>query len=341
MPSIKGAPNRLALRAPSSQRDSGSLPLFGSPPGSDLGPNPRAGQAEPPDTILFDSMSASLATSEGRSPHDRITVITPTSGWVAPRFRETWEHRDLAWFFAMRDIKVKYAQTALGAAWTVFQPIGLTLVFTFAFRRLGHVTTGEIPYPLFVLSGLVFWTFFSRVVSAGSDSLAANAALLTKTSCPRLLMPFFPILSALFDFCITLLLVLVLAVHYGVYPTWRITLLPGFMLLGCGLSLGITLTLSAVNVRYRDVRNALPFVLQSLLFLSPIAYPLTRLGQHWQHLLSLNPLVGIINGFRWSLLAASPPTLSSVAIAIGISIALLLIGLAYFSRVERVFADVA
>jgi lipopolysaccharide transport system permease protein len=286
-------------------------------------------------------MSISLATSDGRSPHDTVTVISPTSGWVAPRLRETWEHRDLAWFFALRDIKVKYAQTALGALWTVFQPIALMLVFSFAFRKLGHVTTGSIPYPLFVLSGLVFWTFFSRVVALGSDSLVANAPLLTKTSCPRLLMPFFPILSALFDFGVTLVLVLVLAAGYGDYPTWRIVLLPVFLLIGCALSLGITLTLSAVNVRYRDVRNALPFVLQALLFLSPIAYTLDRLGPRWEHVLSLNPLVGVINGFRWSLLAASPPSATSIVLAIGISLALLFVGLAYFSRVERVFADVA
>jgi lipopolysaccharide transport system permease protein len=284
-------------------------------------------------------MSASLP--ELRDPHASVTVIMPTTGWVAPRLREAWEHRDLAWFFALRDLKVKYAQTALGALWTIFQPIALTLVFTLAFRKLGNVKTGDIPYPLFVLSGLVFWTFFSRVVSLGSDSLVANAPLLTKTSCPRLLMPFFPILSALFDFGITLLLVLVLATGYGVYPTWRMLLLPVFLLIGCALSLGMTLTLSAVNVRYRDVRNALPFLLQALLFLSPIAYPLTRLGPRWERILSLNPLVGIINGFRWSLLAATPPTFSSIAIASAISTVLLIFGLAYFSRVERVFADVA
>jgi lipopolysaccharide transport system permease protein len=270
-----------------------------------------------------------------------LTVIRPAVGWARPRIREAWQRRELLLFFAVRDIKVRYAQTALGAVWTVAQPIGLMLIFTFAFRKIARVSTEEVPYPLFVFSALALWTFFSRSVVLSSDSLVANSALLTKTSAPRLLMPVFPIVSGLFDFAVNFVLLLGFAAAYGELPTWRVVFVPVVLAGGCVLALGLGLLLSAVNVRYRDVRQALPFSVQLLLFLSPIAYPLSQLGEPWSTVLAINPLVGLIDAFRWSVVGTAAPGATELLFAICVPLALLVAGAIYFTRVERVFADVA
>jgi lipopolysaccharide transport system permease protein len=271
-----------------------------------------------------------------------VVVIEPSSGWVLPDLKQSWRRRELVYFFALRDIKVKYAQTKLGWLWTIVQPIGIMLVFTLAFQKLGHIATQGVPYPVFVFAGLTFWLFFSRAVANGADSLVANSNILTKTACPRLLIPIAGLLSGLFDLGVTfgLLLVFDTAV-YQFYPTWRIALVPLVVLLGVTLALGLTLILSAVNVRHRDVRNAVPLALQLWLFLSPIAYPLTPLGRPWTTLFALNPLVGIVKGFRWCVAATPPPSGFEVAFSVSVTLTLLLVGMAYFGRAERLFADVA
>lgn len=286
-------------------------------------------------------MNTTVTERPGDGAHQHLTIIRPESGWSMPKFRDAWRRRELLLFFAQRDVKVRYAQTAFGFLWTVVQPIGLTLVFTFAFQKVASIETGSVPYPLFVFSALAFWSFFSRSVLQGADSMASNSALLTKTAAPRLLMPVFPIASALFDFAIMLVLTVGLAGLYGVAPTWRLVLVPVVVVGGALFALGLSLTLSAINVRYRDVRQALPFGIQVLLFLSPIAYPLESLGQPLTTLLAANPLVALIEGMRWCVLATPPPSGVEIGLAACVTAPLLLFGLAYFSRAERVFADVA
>lgn len=279
---------------------------------------------------------ATTTTQSRVPPPASPLVIEPSSGWAIPKLAELWQYRELLYFLTWRDIKVRYSQTVLGGAWAIFQPLMLMLVFTFAFRRLAKIETGSLPYPVFALAGLVFWTFFSKAVTQGSDSLVANAQLLTKVYCPRLLIPVAAVLSGLVDLCLSLAFFLVFAAVYGYEPSWRLVVLPAALLIGLVLAVGASLLLSAINVRYRDVRQALPFLVQLLLFLSPIAYPITS------ELLSvMNPLVGIIELFRWSLVGAGGPSPLDVGAAVAVASGVMIIGAAYFSRVERVFADVA
>jgi lipopolysaccharide transport system permease protein len=277
-----------------------------------------------------------------RPPVAPVTVIRPSTGWATPRVAEAWAERELLYYFVARDVKVRYAQTLLGAFWAFFQPIGMMLVFTLAFQKLGRVSAEGVPYPIFVFTGLTFWTFFSRAIMVGADSLVANAPLLTKSPLPRLLLPLASIFSALFDFLITFSIMIVIAGLYGRYPTWRYALAPVVMVVGITLAIGLTLLLCAVNVRYRDVRNILPTFVQVMLFASPVLYSLTTLGPHWSHVLdALNPVVGIVQGFRWSIIGTGPPSHVAIVSSLAFSAVLLAAGLAYFGRVERLFADVA
>jgi lipopolysaccharide transport system permease protein len=268
-----------------------------------------------------------------------VTVIEPAKGWGIPRLRDLWERRELLLYFFARDVKVRYAQTAFGAVWAFFQPIGMMLVFTFAFHKLGHVYTEQIPYPVYAFVGLTFWTFFSRAVLSGSDSLAANATILTKTALPRVLLPTAAVLSALFDFIVTFVLMLIFVAFFGYYPTWRLAFVPVCMVVGITLALGAALLLSAINVRYRDVRNVLPLFVQLLLFATPIVYTLSTLGVTWNAVLSVNPLVGIVQGFRWSVVGSGPPAHVAIESSLAGTAIILAVGLVYFARAERMFAD--
>ena len=255
-------------------------------------------------------------------------------GYVLPDFGELWQYRELVYFLSWRDLKVRYAQTVLGAAWTLIQPVALMLVFTYAFSRLGNVQTGGVPYPVFALAGITFWTFFARAVTQGSDSLVENAPLLTKIYCPRLLIPLSSVVSALVDLALSLVLLIVVASIYDFYPTWRLVLLVPVVLVGFLLAAGVTFLFSAINVRFRDIRQGLPFLVMLGLFISPVAYPLDN------PLFALNPLVGIIDAFRWCFLGTSVSALSLV-LAGGITTVILVVGTSHFSRAERTFADVA
>ncbi|MFN8202234.1 MAG: ABC transporter permease [Solirubrobacteraceae bacterium] len=270
-----------------------------------------------------------------------VTTIRATSGRPWPRIEEAWKNRELLYFLALRDIKVRYAQTILGWLWTVVQPLGMTLVFTLAFSKIGNVQTEGVPYPVFALIGLSFWTFFQRGVSTSADSLVTNAALLTKTSCPRLLMPASAIASALFDLLIALVVMLVVVFAWGEQISWRLLVMPAIVLWGIALATGLGVLLAAINVHHRDVRNALPFALQLLLFLSPIAYSIGTLGNSGVTLLALNPLVGLVEAFRWSVIATPAPQTFPLVYSIVLSVVLLGAALVYFSRVAREFADVA
>jgi lipopolysaccharide transport system permease protein len=217
----------------------------------------------------------------------------------------------------------------------------MMLVFTLAFRKLGRVETQGAPYPVFVFAGLTLWLFFSRAVSSGADSLVTNAQLLTKTSCPRLLMPVASILSAFVDFVMTFVLLIIFEFLYGKTPTWRIVFVLVALLIAMALAFGMSLVLSAINVEHRDIRALLPLFLQFLLFVSPIAYSLERLGPKWQILVAVNPLVGIVTLFRWAVLATPGPTTTQLALSCSVAVAMVAVGLVYFARIERMFADVA
>ena len=278
--------------------------------------------------------SASPESAVARVAPGPKIVIRQREGYVLPDFSELWHYRELVYFLAWRDVKVRYAQTVLGVAWTLIQPVALMIVFTYAFHRLGDVQTEGIPYPVFALAGLTFWTFFSRGVTQVSDSLVENAPLLTKIYCPRMLIPISTIVSALVDLVLSLAFFIGFAALYGYFPTWRLALLVPVLALGLTLAAGVTFLFSAINVRFRDIRQGLPFLVMLWLFLSPVAYPLDN------PLFALNPLVGIIDAFRWCLLDTSVSALSLV-LAVGITLSILVVGTSYFSRAERTFADVA
>jgi lipopolysaccharide transport system permease protein len=266
-------------------------------------------------------------------------VIRPTSGRLPPRLNELWRYRELFAFLVWRDIKVRYAQTSLGAAWMIFQPLALMLVYTFAFSHLAKVSIPGVPYPVFALAGLTVWIFVSRGVMLGAESLLTNMPLVTKTSCPRILIPLAAVVSCVVDFVVALVLFFVIAAAYGRYPTWRVAFVPPLLVVAFVLTVGLSLFLSATNVRYRDVAQALPFMVQLWFFLSPVAYMLQTPGHTWETVVqAINPLVGLIIAFRWALLATPPPH-GLLAASVLVSLILLAFGIRRFAAAERTLAD--
>jgi lipopolysaccharide transport system permease protein len=266
-------------------------------------------------------------------------VIRPTHGPVPPRLGELWRFRELFGYLVWRDLKVRYAQTVLGAIWTIFQPLAMMGVYTYAFTQLARINTGSTPYVLFALSGLSVWTFVSRAVFQGTTSLVNEIALVTKTPSPRILIPLAAVVSMFVDFLITLALFLVFDAGYGRFPDWRFVFVVPLVALTFVLAFGVSLLLSALNVRYRDVGQALPFVIQLWFFLSPVAFPLLTPPHSWEtYVQALNPLVGIVLAFRWALLGTSAPH-GLFVVAVVVTFAVLAAGIAYFARADRTIAD--
>ena len=267
------------------------------------------------------------------------TIIRASRRRVPARPRELWTHRELFYFLVWRDVKVRYAQTALGAAWMIFQPLAMMLVYTFAFSHIAKITAVDVPYPLFALSGLTLWIFVSRGLFMGAESLVVNAPILTKTSAPRVIITLAAVVSVLIDFVIALGVFLLISGIYGVAPSWRFAFVPLLLLVAFALTLGLSMLLASTNVRYRDVGQALPFLIQLWFFLSPVAYLLQTPGHSWETIVqALNPLVGLILAFRWALLDTPPPH-GLLAVSIAISFALLALGAVHFARSERTLAD--
>jgi ABC-type polysaccharide/polyol phosphate export permease len=263
----------------------------------------------------------------------------PGSGRSARPLTELWRARELVGFFALRDLKARYKQAALGTAWVLVQPIAVVAAFTLVFDRLAGISSEGIPYPLFALTGLVSWTYFSGAVSRASTVLVGDSALITKVYFPRLAAPVGAILPPLVDLGVSLPLVVLFMFHYGVSPTWRVLAVPVWALLLVLSAAGVSLWLSALNVRYRDVQHAIVPLLQLWLFLSPVAYPSTLLSGWRELAFAVNPLTGVIGFGRWSLLGAPWPGWS-LAVSL-LSVAVLLAGgLQYFRRAQRTFADV-
>jgi lipopolysaccharide transport system permease protein len=272
--------------------------------------------------------------------HAQVTVIRPQNRRVAISFSELWNYRELFAFLVWRDIKVRYAQTALGAAWMIFQPLAMMLVYTFAFSHLARVNIPGTPYPLFALSGLTLWIFVSRATVLGSDSLVHNIPIVTKTASPRFLIPLAAVVATCVDFLIALSLFLGIAgAAYGRAPSWHIIFAPFILLVAFLLTLGLSFGLSATNVRYRDVGQALPFLVQLWFFLSPVAYLLQTPGHSWETVIqAVNPLVGLILAFRWCLLDAPAPH-GLLVVAVIVSLVIFILGVLRFSRVESTLAD--
>jgi lipopolysaccharide transport system permease protein len=284
---------------------------------------------------------ATLDATGSPSTTRPVSVIRPTKGLSLEKLRQAWRQRELLYFFAVRDIKVRYAQTVFGAAWTIVQPLALMLVFTVAFQKVGRIQTAGVPYPVFALAGLTIWTFFTRSLLQGSESLVANVQLVTKTAAPRLLIPFSAVTSGLVDLTVSLLFLLAFTAAYGEFSGWELLALPLVLTLAVAFVLAPILVFSALNVRYRDVRHVLPFIVQVWLFLSPVAYPLSLLGEPWETIAALNPMVAIVEGFRWSFVGTDPPSAFAVGAAIAITAVGLVASFAYFVRRERALADVA
>lgn len=268
-----------------------------------------------------------------------ITVIRPTRGPIPPRVSELWSYRELFMFLVARDLKVRYAQTVFGAAWTVVQPLAMMGVYTYAFTQLTRANTGSVPYVLFALSGLALWTFVSRALFQGSMSLVSEIALVRKTAAPRILITLAAVVSMFVDFVITLLLFLAFDAAYDRFPNWHFVFVPMLLALAFVLTFGLSLLLSALNVRYRDVSQALPFLIQLWFFLTPVAFPLLTPGHSWETVLQgMNPLVGITLAFRWALLGTPAPH-GLFIIAVITTLVLFVLGVAIFSRADRTMAD--
>lgn len=270
-----------------------------------------------------------------------LFVIQPARGWVGLRLRELWEYRELLYFLTWREVKVRYKQTAIGAAWALIQPLFTMLVFAVVFGRLAKLPSEGVPYPVFALAGLVPWTFFANGLTQSANSLVGNANLVSKVYFPRLAAPIAYILSGLVDLALSFVLLVGLMLIEGVHPTVHVLWLPAFLLLAIITSLGAGLWLSALNVEYRDVRYAVTFLVQFWMYATPVAYSASMVKtEPWRSLYGLNPMVGVVEGFRWSLLGTSNPPGMMLAFSVLVSVLLLIGGAYYFRRMERNFADV-
>ncbi|MCZ7663053.1 MAG: ABC transporter permease [Thermoleophilia bacterium] len=273
-------------------------------------------------------------------PPIRVTRVRPTTGRAALNLRDLWEYRELLYFLAWRDIKVRYKQTAFGVAWAVLQPVFTMLIFSLFFGRLAGISSEGAPYPVFAFCALVPWTFFAYGLGQSTESLVASQNIITKVYFPRLVVPIATVLSGLVDFLLAFGVLVVMIVAYGLLPTTRLLWLPAFLLLALATSLGVGLWLSALNVQYRDVRYTVPFLTQLWLFATPIAYPSSLLGEPWRTVYGVNPMVGVVEGFRWALLGTQSRPGPMVLVSAAVALALLFSGAVYFRRMERTFADV-
>jgi lipopolysaccharide transport system permease protein len=277
------------------------------------------------------------------SPSDSqfvTTVIRPSRGWVTLNLRDLWEYRELLYFLIWRDIKVRYKQTVLGAAWAIIQPFFTMVVFSLFFGKLAKVPSDNIPYPIFSYAALVPWTFFANGLNQSSTSLVASANLIKKVYFPRLVVPISSVISGVVDFALAFIVLLGMMLYYGVMPTWNVLWLPLLLLLALITALGVGLWLTAMNVQFRDVRYAVPFLVQAWMFATPVAYPSSLLGEPWRTLYGLNPMVGVVEGFRWALLGTETAPGAIILASAVMAVGLLIGGAFYFRRMEETFADV-
>ncbi len=290
-----------------------------------------------PESAISDSP---LALSSSPSVALPTLRIEPSKGWVPLKLNELWEYRELLYFLVWRDIKVRYKQTALGAAWAIIQPFLTMVVFSIFFGSLGKMPSDGIPYPIFAFAALVPWVFFANGLGQSSNSLVGSSHLITKVYFPRLIVPLGAVFSGIVDFLVAFAVLLAMMLYYGLLPSLNILWLPLFVLLALVTSLGVGLWLSALNVEYRDVRYVVPFITQFWLFATPIAYPSSLLHEPWRTIYGLNPMVGVVEGFRWALLRTNSAPGPIIAVSSGAAILILVTGAFYFRRMEKTFADI-
>jgi len=296
-------------------------------------------------TIINQTTEIELQKSFGSTERDLmlpdkpIVVIEPTKGWIPVNLNDLWHYRDLLYILTTRDIKVRYKQTLLGAAWAIIQPLFTMLIFTLFFGRLAGMPSDNIPYPLFAYAGLLPWTFFSNAVTNSGNSLVGNSNLITKVYFPRMIIPMATVGSGLLDFAIAFGLLVILMIYYGVGFSLSILMLPVLVVLTGLLAIGIGMWMSALNVKYRDIRYALPFIIQLGMFATPIIYPASLVPEKWRWLIALNPLTGQIEAYR-SAIFGKPFDWFSLGISALITVAILFYSAIMFKRMEKSFADI-
>ncbi len=291
-------------------------------------------------------------------PQEEVLILRPSQGWSALNLRDLWLYRELVYFLTLRDLQVRYKQTALGVAWAIIQPFFTMVVFTIFFGRLAKVPTEDLPGPIFFYTGLLPWGLFTKALTDAGRSMIQNRSMITKIYFPRLVIPISNVLAGVVDFAIAFAVLIAMIVYYTVVPvpvppelgapagavyqvsiTPAVWTLPLFLLLAVITALGVGLWLSAMNVYYRDINYILPFLTQFWMFITPIAYPASLIPEKWRLLYSLNPMTGVVEGFRWALLGAGTPPGPMLAVSAGIALLALVSGLFYFRRMERTFAD--
>jgi lipopolysaccharide transport system permease protein len=282
---------------------------------------------------------SSIADSAGISQPPVVRITPPGQWWTLP-LAELWAYRELIYFFVWRDIKVRYKQTAIGAAWAVLQPLLTMIVFSLFFGRLAHIPSEGLPYPIFYYSALLPWMYFAAALQNSTTTIVENQRLVTKVYFPRLALPLASVLSGLVDFCVSFLMFIVLMLYYRIHVSWAILMFPAFLLLAVLTALGVGLWLSALNAIYRDVRYVVPFLVQFWMFASPVAYPSSLVPAKWRWLYGLNPMAGVIEGFRWSLAGRGAPPVRLIVVSSAVVLVVLLSGLAYFQKMETTMADV-
>jgi lipopolysaccharide transport system permease protein len=266
--------------------------------------------------------------------------IKPRTGWFDFDLKELWQYRELLYFLTWKDVIIRYKQTAIGAVWAVLQPLMTMVIFTMVFRKFAGVPSDGLPYPIFAFTALLPWQFFAQAISRSSISLVGNRDMISKVYFPRLIIPVSSTLSPVIDFCIAFVILIVMMVWYGLAPTWGILALPLFLLLAMQTALAICFFLAALNVKYRDVGHAIPFLVQCWMYASPVAYSVSLVPEQWRFWYSLNPMVGVIEGFRWALLGKTSPDFVAMVVSAVVVSMLFFAGLIYFRRMERTFADV-
>ncbi len=269
----------------------------------------------------------------------KTTLIKATSGWAALNLRDLWIYRELVYFMTWRDLKVRYKQTLLGAGWAILQPFLTMVVFSIFFGNLAQVPSDGVPYPIFSYTALIPWTLFSKALQDASRSLVQSSHMITKVYFPRIILPLASVLAGVVDFFIAFVVLLGMMAYYRVTPTVNVWTLPLFLLLALVTAIGVGLWLSALNVLYRDINYVLPFLTQFWMFITPIAYPSSMVPEKWQVIYAINPMTGVVEGFRWALLGSGQPPGLMTLISSLVALVLLVSGMFYFKRMERLFAD--
>jgi lipopolysaccharide transport system permease protein len=267
-------------------------------------------------------------------------VIQPRKVFLHLDLQAVWQSRELLYFLIWRDVKIRYKQTVLGTAWVIIQPLMIMVIFTVIFGQFARIPSDGLPYSIFTYTALLPWQYFSQAISRSSDSLVSSAHLITKIYFPRLIIPISAVLAPLVDFAIAFVVLLGMMAWFGISPYWNALFLPLFLLLALITALAVSLFLSALNVKYRDVRYTVPFLIQVWMYASPVVYPVSIMPAQWRLLYSLNPLVGVIESFRWALLGKGSPDFSIMVVSGTVVVVLLLGGIIYFREMERTFADV-